>query len=216
MRQIALALALTLSAGFSTIYGLNHRQKGIYVQLIVAGCGVMMLGGIYRLVASFTGINYVRTFNVGLLSVMGAYMFFFTANYGKMDSLLDLDKGVNTTYNMVAGVFSGIMILMYLAILGSPTTTQYKVTALIIVLLIALSSFYSIKHLMVPDIEGGIVGTLKPFNAVLAASGVAYIVFLIGEAWQNAIIMWIGMGALSVTMVLMTPVLMSCVRKWIV
>ena len=85
-----LAVFLCAAAGFA--YGafrwLRPRQP-LYASMIVLGLGCVMLGHLFQCIWLWTGAGLTDRFQIGVLGVAGAFSFFFSANFGQIDSLVD-------------------------------------------------------------------------------------------------------------------------------
>ncbi len=84
----------------SFIYGITQffkPKKAIYAQMIVLGVGCIAFGRLYQVVRLLTGGEVLGEFQLGILGVIGSLMFFFSANFGTIDSLAD-DRSKQYTY----------------------------------------------------------------------------------------------------------------------
>lgn len=57
--------------------------------MIVPSVGCIFFGRLYQVVRLLTGGDIANEFQLGILGVIGSLMFFFSANFGAMDSLAD-------------------------------------------------------------------------------------------------------------------------------
>ena len=74
------------------IYGLRHLVRGrkaIFPKMVTGAIGCIALGRLYQLVRLATGGKIEGEFQLGILGVIGGLMFFFSANFGLMDSIAD-------------------------------------------------------------------------------------------------------------------------------
>ena len=87
-----MSLALTFSAMFGFVYGVFRffRSKSpLYAQMVVLGIGCAMLGRLFVTLRLITLGELRSSFHVGTLGILGSFLFFISANYGQMDSLVD-------------------------------------------------------------------------------------------------------------------------------
>ncbi|MCF0230343.1 MAG: hypothetical protein HUJ76_11715 [Parasporobacterium sp.] len=212
--EVVINLILTLCTGFALIYGLLHRSRAIYVQLLASGAGVMMLGSLFQMLCTLTGIDISGRFHVGYFSMVGTFMFFFSANYGQMDSLIDLPKEKAGKYSLLSFAAVIPVLLLYIAVLLSECTMAYKISALFPVVFIALSEYYSFKLLICPDVEGGVIRSIRPSNALLCIFGLGCSLHLAGGAYQSLAISGTGRLVMAAVAAALIPVLLGGVRKW--
>ena len=95
--EIYLQLALAVSAGLGFIYGLfrffrkdsEANASLTYLRMIVFGIRCAMLGRLYGTLMLLVKGEYYPGFNVGMLGIIGSFLFFFSANFGQLDSVVD-------------------------------------------------------------------------------------------------------------------------------
>ena len=57
--------------------------------MIVLGVGCAMLGRLFATLLYLVNGELFDGFNVGMLGIIGSFLFFFSANFGQMDSIVD-------------------------------------------------------------------------------------------------------------------------------
>ena len=57
--------------------------------MIVFGLGCAMIGRLYGTLMILVNGEYYPGFNVGMLGIIGSFLFFFSANFGQVDSVVD-------------------------------------------------------------------------------------------------------------------------------
>ena len=62
------------------------ENSPLYARIIVMGMGCSMIGRTFEALQLFLDGGRIYSFNVGLLGIMGTFLFFFTANFGQMDA----------------------------------------------------------------------------------------------------------------------------------
>lgn len=100
-----LSLALTISAGLGFVYGLFRffRNKSeLYIKMIVLGIGCAMLGRLFATLPYLVKGQLFAGFNVGMLGIIGSFLFFFSANFGQMDSIVDNGSGRSIKARIIA------------------------------------------------------------------------------------------------------------------
>ena len=97
-----LAVMVCATVGFLTGIPYLNTRKALYASMIVQGMICVVLGRLYQCALLFTGGSLTDNFQVGSLGVMGAFSFFFSANYGQIDSLVDDGEKTFRKYRLIA------------------------------------------------------------------------------------------------------------------
>jgi len=87
-----LSLALTICAGIGFGYGLYRffrDESALYVRMIVFAIGCAMLGRLFETLLILVNGSLTNGFHVGMLGIIGSFLFLFSANFGQMDSIVD-------------------------------------------------------------------------------------------------------------------------------
>lgn len=214
---IYLYLAMFVSAGIGFFLGAGKYlkpRKPLYASMIVLGTGCIMIGRAYTFLRLITGLETEGIFHVGILGTVGAFAFFFSANFGQIDSLVDDGSKQFLKYRIIS--LSGIIAaaVIYIFILFSPAPTAEKVTDAVVFVTIAAASYFHIKHILIPDVDYGVVRCLRSYNICALSYGVLCMFELMSAA--N------GFTAFRVTVcllqcavsLLIVPAMDMGVRKW--
>ena len=210
-------LAMFIWTAVSFTYGAIRffkKGKALYLQMIVGGLGCMMLGRVFQFVTLLTRGTLPDGFHVGMLGIVGGFVFFLSANYGQMDKLLDDGARENRKYRLlgllapllVAGVYAPV----FLFSIGLETGIAYGVMAAIVM----LASYFNLKHFIFPDVEFGIIRSIRGYNLIALLLGVLSVGEMILLAWGKQIpllILYVAICAVSIAIV---PILEKGVKKW--
>lgn len=166
--QLILTLFLTTSA----IYGVtvSFKKKGVlFVQIIVSGVACLALGNIFTLMLRITApkeivSSLINGFNIGMLGIFGFFFFVFSAAFGQIDGLGD-DRSKTLRKYRIIGVAAVIpVIICIVPIVLSPVQEMLKIVYAILYLPAALASYYNLKHLILPDVDFGIIACMRKYN----------------------------------------------------
>ncbi|MCR4646029.1 MAG: hypothetical protein K5695_11605 [Oscillospiraceae bacterium] len=160
-------LALTLSAAVGFGYGLYRffrQRSAMYIKMIVFGIGCAMLGRLFETLQLFANGQIQTGFHVGVLGVVGSFLFFFTANYGQMDSLVDDKTTAFRKYRLIALAAPACIMLLYLFYFLKVGMGQAAVVRGIETLIISQAAYYHLKHLIMPDVDYGVIRSLRLYN----------------------------------------------------
>ena len=164
---MASAFAGLLYGSFRCILG----KRPLYAVMAVLGVGCIFLGSFHTVVRLLTDVPTRGVFQTGTLGTVGAFMFFFSANYGQIDSLVDDGTPAFRKYRLTAACGTAAAAALSLLILFSPAPAGEKAGGLLGALAVCMSSYFHIKHLVIPDVEKGVVSCQRLYNAVLLCLG---------------------------------------------
>jgi hypothetical protein len=190
-------------------------RKAVYAQMITLAVGCMALGRLYQTVRLLTGGNILDEFQLGILGVIGSLMFFFSANFGLMDSLADDRSKQYLKYRIIPVAAPLAAIALYLIFVFFADMPKIaKITGAVITLFTVQSSYYNLKHLIFPDVEYGVIKCLKTYNllALLYAFACLFELIVLSRGSEiGALISGIIMGALLLAVV---PSVERGIKKW--
>ena len=210
-------LAVLLGAVFSFLYGARRYlqpRRPLYASMIIFGMGCLALGRLYQCVRILTGFLETGGFHVGVLGVMGAFSFFFSTNYGQFDSLVD-DHGPRfRKYRLAAWAGPGVIAALYLPLALGPQETGNKIVSAAVAFVIAAACYFHVKHILIPDVDYGVVHCLRRFNQTALLFGVVCMVEMIALAYVSDVLFWISGMLLTVLAAAIVPVMDKGVRTW--
>ena len=162
-------LALTLSSLFSVYFGLIRYLRNkhpLYFRMIVFGILCTMLGRAFELLQVFINGWITDGFHVGVLGIVGSFKFFFSANYGEMDMLAD-DKSARLRKYWLFALFAPAVILgIYAVYFAMKGFCEASVVKGCVALFISMASYYHLKHLIIPDVEDGLIRSIRGYNLI--------------------------------------------------
>ena len=154
--QKYLYLAMTLCAAAGFAYGLFRffrAKSALYIRMIVYGIGCAMFGRLFETLQLFTTGSIQKGFHVGILGVVGSFMFFFSSNYGQMDSLVDDGSAQYRKYRLIALAAPAAIFAMFAVYAGFAGFGQSTVVFGVEAVIIAAATYYHLKHLIIPDVS---------------------------------------------------------------
>ncbi len=140
-------------------------RKAMYGKMITIAMLCIIIGRLFNIIRLLSGGNLNEHFQLGFLGIIGSIMFFFSANYGAIDSIVDDGTKTFFKYRMIGLVAPAVVVLLYFPLfLTGDISLRWRIQAAVLVLFEALSSYFHLKHLVMPDVEFGVVKGLKPYN----------------------------------------------------
>lgn len=210
-------LAMFICMAVSFTYGVVRffkKGKALYLQMIVGGLGCMMLGRVFQFVTLLTRGMLPEGFHIGTLGIVGGFVFFLSANYGQMDKLLDDGAKENRKYRLLGLLapllMAGIYCLIFFFNPGLESMIVYGVMTAIIM----FASYFNLKHFIFPDVEFGIIRSIRGYNLIallLAVLSVGEITLMLWNKTVPLLILYIAICVVSIAVV---PVLEKGVKKW--
>ena len=210
-------LAMFICMAVSFTYGVVRffkKGKALYLQMIVGGLGCMMLGRVFQVVAVLTRGMLPDGFHIGTLGIVGGFLFFLSANYGQMDKLLDDGVKENRKYRLLGLLAPAVLAGIYSLVFLFNVETEGVIVNAIMTAIIMFASYFNLKHFIFPDVEFGIIRSIRGYNLIallLAVLSVGEIVLLLWGKMIPLLILYVAICAVSVAIV---PILEKGVKKW--
>ena len=180
---------------------------------LFAGC--MSLSRLYQIVRLITIGDILKHFQLGVVGVVGALLFLFSANYGVMDSLADDGSKAFMKYRLIPLVAPILITGLYVGfILIGEFPVFQKVVAGVISAVAACASYYNLKHLIFPDVDFGVIKCLKTYNLLALIFEFLCVAEVIANSRASGIavlIIGVLMGAVLLTVV---PAVERGIKKW--
>lgn len=213
-----LYLAMTLCAAFGFIYGvakLVWAKNALYTRMIVYGIGCAMMGRLFITISLFAFGELLGSFNIGMLGTIGSFLFFFTANYGQMDSLVDDGSEAFRKTRIMAliapAVIWGLYAIFFRYAGVHVSTFVYGLEAAVI----GLASYFHLKHILIEDVDFGLIKSLKRYNILaLAYAVVCMLEMIVNVAPFNPMFTVIVAELMCLVLLLIIPELEKGVRQW--
>lgn len=212
---INLVVCVCALAGFIMgVHAYFKPKQPLYSQMVTIALGCAALGRLYNAAVIICDGEIPRTFNTGVLATIGCFMFFFSANYGQMDSLCDMEDKKNRKFRWVALLAPMILLVSAVFILFSHNTLIYRVTCAVEILFIMLASYYNLKHLMIHDVEFGIIGSIRGYNLIALLLELLYTAEIAFDAFDLITVKSIVYVFMSICLLIIIPILKRGGKKW--
>lgn len=202
-------MAGTLVAVLYGSYSIWRHKAPLFYTIIYLAMVTGLMGAIYTLLYEVLGVPKDMGFHVGHLGFTGMYFFLYSSYYGAMDSLVDGKEPELKKYRIIAAVVS---VLFFSICMYSGLVSGKQLWILILVVPMSCTVYYACKHLIIPDVEMGIIRVMRPYNGVIICLSflmMQYFLLDAGLVWKS--LCGIGSGILLTAVM---PVAGSGVRKW--
>ena len=192
-----------------------RRNKAVYAQMITLACGVTAFGRLYQIIRIISIGNVTDGFHLGILGTFGSLLFLFAANFGLMDTLCDDGSKELRKYRLIPVAAPVLVIAAYLVLfLITDQTVLVKSVAGAISFIVLLASYFNLKHLIIPDVDFGVIRCLRAYNLLALIYEFLCISELISMSRGNDVITLIVGILTGAVMPLITISVYSGVKKW--
>ena len=184
----------------------------------MVGCalGCLFIERLYEIVQYVVAGDIPQLFQIGTFGNIGCFMFLFSANYGAIDSLIDDGSAELKKYRLTALAAPAVTIAAAVAILFSPSDPGRIIACVIEVLFAGASSYYSLKHLIIPKKYSDFLSGMRVFHIMSLVLAVGVTAEDIIWCYQVSVqaIWYIPYTILFVAMVTLAPALERGTKQW--
>lgn len=204
-----------IGASAALVFGLctAFRPKTpLFYKIVFFGVASCFLGSCYEALARLLRPSAVQGFHIGWLGYMGLFFFLHSAYYGAINSLADSGERELRKYRLAAGGVAAAVLALGLT--GALWRWEQPVLQVLFPLPVAVAAYFAAKLLFMPDVEGGIIDAMRPFNALVL---LLCVVQLVQFCWSLSGLMgWLLAAAEGLLLLAVLPVTRMGVRKWFI
>ena len=213
-------IVVCICAFFGFIYGgilFFRPKKALYAQMITLAMGVIGFGRLFLVCRILTGGEITETFQLGFVGMFASFLFFFSANYGAVDSLIDDGVNRSTWSRLVPFLAPLAAIILYIVFfIVRDTSLMWRIFGAMLTLNIALSTYFNLKHLISPDVDKGVITCLRPYNLLALIYAASVLVECIGLSSGNTILAFVAGLISAISIILIIPLIERGVKRWLI
>ena len=200
---------------YASIHYLRPRQA-LYKKMLACAMGCIFLERLYELVQILIAGDVPEGFNVGMIGVVGFYLFIFSAHYGAIDRLIDNKSKELKKYRIIALAGPAFMIMAAVLVVIKDVPLSGKICVCAEEASMGLAIYYNIKHMIIPEEYADMFISLRPYNACIILLAVAMTIEnVVWYAQINGAVMVVASMLLQSILILMSiPLLESGIRRW--
>ena len=172
-----------------------------------------MLGQLFQTLLLFVTGELDDRFNVGTLGIIGSYLFFFSANFGQMDSIVDDGSPKFRKTRIIALAAPLVVAAIWVAVVVLAGFNEATITLGVVALFLALACYYHLKHLIIEDVSFGLVRSLRSYNLLALIYALLCILEVVVEGLPEIFTVIVCVLECAV-LLLFVPVLERGVKKW--
>ena len=219
MNLILIANIITCVCAFiGFVYGIVkffQPKKAVYAQMITLAAGCMAFGRLYQVVRILTQGDILTEFQLGILGVVGSLVFFFSANFGLMDSLADDGSKEYVKYRIIPLIAPITVILIYVIFIALADISKLsKIIGAVITFFAMQTAYFNLKHLIFPDVDYGVIKCLKLYNILALIYSYLCMAEMIALSRGNEIIICISGVLMGVILLVVVPTVERGIKKW--
>ena len=213
-----LSLALTICAGIGFADGLYRffqDESALYVRMIIFGVGCAMLGRLFETLLFLVNGELGSGFNVGMLGIIGSFLFFFSANYGQMDSIVDDGSVKYRKTRIISFAAPLVVVAIWCVIAATRGINESTVWVGVEMLFVALASYYHLKHLIIDDVSFGLIRSIRSYNLLSLVYALLCMSEVLVECFNLPTVCIVIVYILEcIVLLVFVPVLERGVKKW--
>lgn len=189
-------------------------KKALYGQMITLALLSVVIGRTFSIVRILSGGDYTGRFQLGTLAIIASLMFFFSSNYGTLDSIVDDGSKENRRYRMLAMIAPLLTVILFVPFfLTADISVFWKGQGAVILFFVALCSYFHLKHLIIPDIEFGVVRSIRPYNFLALLYMFSSIIEFLALSRDNQVLTLVACCFSGIFLLLMLPMITYGLKK---
>jgi hypothetical protein len=199
------------------IYGVVtsiKKKQPLYYIMIVASVGTTAFSRLLEVVYMWTTEEYFDGFHIGILGTIATFLFIFTANFGTMDTIGDDHSKRLMKYRIIALVAPVVVASFFVPIALSKANLSTKISFGAIYIVMMASTYFNLKHLILPDVDYGIIKCIRGYNALMLCYSVLFALERIALVYNQDIMLYVVTSLIAVDSLLIVPVLRKGASKW--
>lgn len=215
--ELAMNILIFACSLIGSAYGMFNffrEKKALYLKLVTCGVMSLMFSRLYQVVFLTTQGNLNSGFHIGLLGTIGSFMFFFSANYGQMDGIVDDRTNAFRKTRIISLIAPLLILLIYLFFLIKVNNTELRIVWGIVTFFIMQCAYYNFKHIIIYDVELGIIKVLRKYNILVLAYAFLIMLEAVGLYMDIKPLYTASCVCIGFVAVALLPVLKGGVKKW--
>ena len=209
------AVSVLALAGF--IYGIVisiKKRQPLYVMMIIISVGTTAFTRMYEVIYMWINEEYFSDFHIGIIGTIATFLSILSANFGTIDSLGDDHSKKYRKYRLIALLAPFTFAMFYVPIALSDGTLSLKISYAAIYLVMMASSYYNLKHLIIPDVKFGIIKCLRPYNFLMLCYSLLFAIEQIALINNKDILLIIVTSLIAIDSFFIVPILRRGVSRW--
>lgn len=198
----------------SSVYGcctVFRKKTPLFYKIIFFAVLTCLMGNIYTLLYGLLWDQGDTGFHVGYLGAVGMFFFLYSSYYGAINSLADGRQPELRRFRIAAGIVAAVFFI------GSALLMYFSGKAFwlyIVVIPMSFTVYFAMKHLIIPDVDMGIVKVMRPYNAVIV--GLCVFMMLSMISISGSVLETVSSICAGILLAVCMPMARNGVRKWFI
>ena len=217
MQGIGDGVVVLLSA-VALIHGVRMtiaRKLPLYFQLSMAAVACLLLGYIFDVCDYLVNRLLNEGYMIGYLGSIGSFLFLLTGSIGYMDGIIDDGSPPMKKCRYIALIGPAVAMVLWVPNLLADVPVATKVVYTLLWIPAMCSSYFNLKHAIIPDMGFGFVKAIRPFN--IAAVSFTFLQLIHLTLWNFCdwiplLLSGVVFGSSSIVMIVMAD---RGVKRWV-
>ena len=208
---VVLLSIIALIYGF---YLMVSKKLPLYFQLSMAAVACLLLGYVFDICDYIVNGLLTEEYFIGYLGSIGSFLFILTASVGYMDGIMDDGSPEIKKCRYIALIAPAIAVLLWITNMFAAVPTSTKIVYSVLWIPALFSTYFNLKHAIIPDMGFGFVRAVRPYNIAALAFAflqLVHLTFWNFFDWIPLMLSGIVFGASSIVMIVMAD---KGVQKW--
>lgn len=211
--MIGLQLTVSLAAVVYGMIACARRKQPLFFKILLYGLVSYLVGTLFVACYSLVYKMPPTGFHVGYFGHVGAYFFLLSSYYGAMDRLADGGEDKYRVYRrgaIIAPLIPLGMLLYSIVKIGFGLNLPF----ILLTVPMGLTLYFALKHLILPDVELGIIRVMRSYN-------ICVILFCIFEILSqfplfSQVLRDVALAVSCIFLLALLPLAEKGVRKWFI
>jgi hypothetical protein len=209
---VALLSTIALIYGF---YLMITKKLPLYFQLSMASIACLLLGYIFDICDYIVHGLRTEGYMIGYLGSIGSFLFLLTSSIGYMDGIIDDKSPELKKCRCIALIGPVFAVVLGIPNMIADVSIATKVVYSFLWIPAILSSYFNLKHAIIPDMGFGFVKAIRPFNIAAVSFTLLQLIHLTLWNycdWIPLMISGIFFGSSCIVMIIMAD---KGVNEWV-
>ena len=194
--------------GCCTVFG---KKTPLFYKIVFFAVLTCLMGNVYTLLYGLLWDQGDTGFHVGYIGTVGMFFFLYSSYYGAINSLADGRQPELRRFRIAAGFVAAVFFF------GSALLMFFYGKAFWMVIVTVPMSFtvyFAMKHLIIPDVDMGIIQVMRPYNAVIVGLCVSMMLRMISIS--GSVLGTVSSIIAGILLAVCMPLARNGVRKWFI
>lgn len=207
-------IAELIGSLIASVYGACtcfRKKTPLFYKIVFFSTVTCLIGNIYTVLYNLLWQPAEVGFHIGYLGYVGMFFFLYSSYYGALDHLADGGQPELRRFRVTAGVAAvafliGATLLMYF---GNQAYWMY-----IVVIPMSFTVYFATKHLIIPDVDMGIIRVMRTYNALTIGLCVCMMLRILSA--PDSALETLSSICAGVLLAICLPAARNGVRKWFI